>query len=330
MSKLPVVSDLTKLLERLTANERTTTRKLAELEDRLRRFEDVERPGYDQWLRVEFGREFSVLEELFARIRERRVLIRRIQELVEEGGLQPREALYVASAHQEEPEREEDPAENARDGFHSGDRASIEARRQAKLEAKRAERKSEKKKKAQEKNQEKASENEKTPGKKASPKSRIVSLYRALARKLHPDSAVKVGDSIPADQRHRLWLEVQTAYDSSDEERLLAVAAWLGDEMRVEGGDGMPALSLTERHDRLRTLVRSCTRLEKKLVSLADHPAWGFVSAGASGGRKLKKSAAREIEDELARAQEAIEALDDFVESIGPPRQPSSKGKRRR
>ncbi len=47
MSKFPVVSDVSALLERLTAQERASTRKLAELEDRLRRFEDIERPRYE-------------------------------------------------------------------------------------------------------------------------------------------------------------------------------------------------------------------------------------------------------------------------------------------
>ncbi len=323
MSKLPVISDVGALLERLTAQERASTQKLAELEDRLRRFEDVERPRYESWLRVEFGREFSVLEEIFARIRERRILIRRIQELVETFALQPREALYVASAPQEEttPQGAEEFEENGKTEnprHDPNDRESVEARRRAKLEAKRAAKKAEKK--AQKKS-EKARPEESPSGApervvKNPGTSRLVSLYRALARQLHPDSAVKVTDTISEDQRHRLWLEIQSAYDSSDEERLLAVAAWLGST-----GEAVP-LTLAERHERLRALARSSRKLEKRLESLAEHPAWGFLSAGESANRKLRKTAAREVEDELGRAQEAIDALDDFVESIGSPRKP--------
>ena len=52
---LPVLTDMQQLLRRLAIEEDDQRRDLARREDRLRRFEDLERPAYESWLRLEIG-----------------------------------------------------------------------------------------------------------------------------------------------------------------------------------------------------------------------------------------------------------------------------------
>ena len=142
-----------------------------------------------------------------------------------------------------------------------------------------------------------------------------VSLYRRLAWKLHPDSA----EAIPAERAQKLWLEVQAAYDALDWSRLLSIAAWLG-----EGAIGTLRGSLSERYDRIRSLTRSSIQLDKRVGGLRLHPAWEFSTSRGSDRKKLKRQAARELENQMAEAQRVLEAIEDFIESLGPPRPPSA------
>lgn len=318
---LPVLTDLNALLRKLALEERELLRKLANLEDRVRQFEDFERPAYEAWLRLEFGPKLSALEEVYEQIRVLRITVHRIEELVDQG-LHPREALYVASGRGAKKTEGEEPGSQG-----AWDAEEIEARRRAKKEAKReARREAKKEKRRAEK--ETASPSNETPHKSTpaqTSRSKLVSLYRALARKLHPDSA----QAIASDRAQRLWLEVQDAYEASDYERLLAVAAWLGDDA-LEPGKANPAspLSLPERFERIRALGISKFKLQKAVGRLGEHPAWDFSKTHGAARRKIRQRAAREIGDELARAQDALTAYEDFITSIGPARPPQARRKK--
>src|SRR5258705_13542071 len=165
---LPVQSDLHALLRRLALEEHDRVRELASLEHRIRRFEDVERPAYERWRRLAFGPSLSALQELYDQVHARRALAQRVMELVERQNLRPREALYVATHR--------DAAEMRRQAGPDPD--AVEARRRAKRERRRAERR-----------REKRASNGATPGggtDDTAASLRIVTLYRALARRLPP------------------------------------------------------------------------------------------------------------------------------------------------
>src|SRR5690349_8310834 len=133
MTFLPVPVDRDALLKRLFLEEQSFTQRLAKLEDQIRSFEDFERPAYEQWIRIELGPKLKILEEIFEKIRERRMMAHRIHELVQKRNLHPREALYCALGKDFEEEVSPHQAEK-------GDWGAEEkqARKQAKLEAKRA------------------------------------------------------------------------------------------------------------------------------------------------------------------------------------------------
>jgi len=311
---LPVLSDLQALLRRLALDEHDRVRELASLESRIRRFEDVERPAFIRWRRLTFGPALSALQELYEEVQARRALARRVMELVERRSLRPREALYVATHG----------ASAKTDRHADSDRDAVEARRRAKRERKRDERKETARAKRASNQAARATPRAGTDD--AAAARRIVTLYRALARRLHPDSPTAIR-SLDAVRVRAVWTEVQSAYESRSLERMLAISAWLetAEERGPEGPPAAPLLSLGERHERLRALARSCRALERRLAELERDPAWEFVDAPGRIRRRLEKDVARDIDDELARLREAAVELDEFFRAIGSPRPPRSE-----
>jgi len=329
VSRLPVLLDLEVLLNRLAREERSIQERLAALEAEVRQFEDIERPAYEGWMRLELGPRIAILEEVLARIHEKRILVHRLNELIETRGLHPREALYVLrNLDRVDPdndaENRDDPSASAgsagpgtRKKGQAWDEEELEARRQAKREAKREARRE---KKAESKAQKQETSSKAAPSLLSR---RLTSLYRDLAKKLHPDSPLRTR-SIPESRLLGLWMEVQKAYDSGNLERLSSIATWLsaesGEELEQES-----ALTYSERLGQLRALRRACRNLEEKINRLGDHPAWGFSRAKPQQRKKLRQLALRSLDQEIADAQEILGELEDLLESVGPPRAPREK-----
>jgi hypothetical protein len=319
---LPVPSDARRLAERLGAEEQGLIDQLAALEARVRRFADVERPAYASWRRLEFGPLLVTLQELSDELRMRRVLAHRVSDLALREGVHPREALHVLThpdAHTARP---------AHGGF---DPDEVEARRRAKRERKREQRRAaERTKRAAERPTGASGEA------RATRPARIVDLYRALARRLHPDSPRALRTVAP-ERLGTLWTDVQEAYESGGLERLLAIAAWietLGDsDAGAPSGAGKTGsrtlLSFGERFDRLRVLRRSCRALERELAALHADPAWEFEEQHRDAPRELARRTRAGIEDDLDRVRRDLQEVDAFFDAIGRPRAPRSRRRRR-
>ena len=301
---------------RLAAEEVTLRRDLAALEARIREFEDGERPAYDAWLRVALGPAFAALGEASEALRARSMVAERVGELVEMEGLHPREALYLVT----------EGAMDAWAGRDDGEREEIEARRRAKRERKRAARR-------EARRGSRAGRDEGTPDDAAAVvrRRRIATLYRALARRLHPDSATAIAGLDHA-RVQAVWLEVQGAYGARSLERLLAISAWLESESETapDAPERAPSalLSVAERHERLRALRRARRTLLGRLAELEREPGWGFARASTRTRRDMKQTATRTLAAELARVQAALREVDEQLASIGPPRPPRA-GRRR-
>ncbi|MEO6030276.1 MAG: hypothetical protein ABIR79_25685 [Candidatus Binatia bacterium] len=314
---LPVVIDVHQVLRRLAVEEEERRRELVRLEARLREFEDVERPAYTSWVRLELGPVVTRVEEVMAALRAQTLLADRVDELVAVHGLHPREALHAARTG----------------GALDEERDAVAARRQAKLDRKRAERKQ-----AKRARRGGAAPKPEAGGGAGSPVgvARLVTLYRGLARRLHPDSPTAIRGLDPARLR-TVWAEVQAAYAARNLERLLALSAWLETEAAAggdgsEGGDdGALLVSVGERHVRLRALRGACRALERRLAELASDPAWGFPSVSTAVRRALKQAAAERLAAELDELGLALREVEDFIAAIGAPRAPQTgQGKRGR
>jgi hypothetical protein len=324
--KLPVPSDAHALSARLAAEERELVETLAALEARVRRFADVERPAYASWRRLEFGPLLATLQELSDELRMRGILANRVQDLVERDGLHPREALYMV----EHPDAWLGRAQGG--GF---DPDEVEARRRAKRDRKRAERREAKRAKraAERSDGQSAGGGETKCGRTTRPAARVVDLYRALARRIHPDSPAALRTVAP-DRLGALWTDVQDAYESGSLDRLLAIAAWV-ETLAAAGEDASPAprraasasgraplLSFSERYDRLRALRRSVRALERDLLAMQDDPAWEFAESRRDAARKLVRRTRDAIDADVDRVRRGLEEIDAWFRDVGPPRAP--------
>jgi hypothetical protein len=319
---LPVPSDARRLAERLATQEQDLVERLAALEARVRRFADVERPAYASWRRLEFGPLLVTLQELSDELRMRRVLAHRVSDLALREGVQPREALHVLTHPDAHAARPSDG------GF---DPDEVEARRRAKRERKRGQRRAaQRTKRAAERPSGASGET------RATRPARIVELYRALARRLHPDSPRALRTVAP-ERLGTLWTDVQEAYESGGLERLLAIAAWietLGDSDAstpspptnlADGAGSRTLLSFGERFDRLRVLRRSCRALARKLAALRADPAWEFEQRQRGAFRELARRTRADIEDDVDRLRRALGEIDAYLDAIGRPRPPRSR-----
>jgi hypothetical protein len=316
---LPVPSDVRLLRARLAGEERGLLEKLAGLESSIRRFEDVERPAYATWRRLEFGPLLATLEDLADELRARRATAERVADLVDRDGLHPREALHVVL--------HPSPCDPRSRREHA-DRDEVEARRRARLERKRAERREAKRAATQPA----AAVASGAAARGSRTRARVVGLYRGLARRLHPDSHNLIRALAP-DRRAAIWLEVQGAYVTGSLDRLLAISTWIeasGEECAADGSF-VPGLagssrlsSLSERYDRLRALRRSCQAVERRLAEIAADPAWDFAASRPHTRRKKAQQARRAIEEETHRVRRELEEIAGFFDSIGRPRPPRS------
>jgi hypothetical protein len=321
---LPVPSDAHRLAERLAAEEQDLVEQLAALESRVRRFADVERPAYASWRRLEFGPLLATLQELSDELHMRRVLAHRVSELALREGLHPREALHVLTH----------PDARAARPSHGGfDPDEVEARRRAKRDRKREERKAAKRTRRAAERPAGA-----TVEARAIRPARIVDLYRALARRLHPDSP-RALRTVEPERLGALWTDVQEAYESGGLERLLAIAAWiekLGDHdadappgADAVGAGSRPLPSFGERFDRLRVLRRSYRALERELAALREDPAWEFEEQHRDAPRELARQTRAGIEDDVDRIRRDLQEVDEFFDAIGRPRSPRSHHRQR-
>ena len=296
----PVLSDSASLHARLDAEERQIIEHLRSCERIVRNFEDRDVPAYQTWLRREFGPLLSAIEQMVAQVRAKQSLLQRVEQILEEGSLQSREALYEA-LHGGVPIEDEERLARKR--------AKLETKRELRREAKKNKRKTERDLTAS------SAGHSRSPGKK------ILNLYRHLARRLHPDATRAVGAT--AELHQRIWLEVQAAYESSDLHRLLSLASWLdsGSEEHAHSGARMPSHSFSERYEALRALKRSLAQTERKALELRERPEWDFLARSSTAVRyALKRDIRLELEENLAHAEETLAACEEAIRSIGPAR----------
>lgn len=337
-ARLPVPVDARQLAARLAAEERELLERLAALEARIRQFADVEQPAYASWRRLTFGPQLATLQELAEALRAKSILLARIDEL-ERDGFHAREALFLVTHPEAWPTR------SPGGGF---DPDEVEARRRAKRERKRAERREQKRaQRAAARPVDDLGRDSPLGATTTTTGDRVVGLYRALARRIHPDSPHALRSLAP-DRLGALWHDVQDAYESRSLERLVAISAWIDSlsehdddaEAGAGGADGAPSatssatpgvslartpdalLTLAERNERLRALRRAFRARERELSSLRDDPAWDFERRRSEAASTLARQTRATIDDEIDRLRRALGELDDAIAAIGSPRRP--------
>lgn len=144
------------------------------------------------------------------------------------------------------------------------------------------------------------------PPEQTSEEQRLKTLYRRLARELHPDANPGQGT-----RERELWHDVQAAFLARDLERLEAAAGRV--EVGVQGASH--SLPLARLARMTRDLRRALHGLRAQRRRARAHAAWNF--SAPSGGRKPLEAEHRRIllklrtraASELARFSEILDAL---------------------
>ncbi len=169
---------------------------------RLRRFNEQSQPAFQQWLCSTFGREITELRELAQKFQELRRIVFEVEEYKFFARCSYHEAYQAVmegrarpESFDQETEQDENPFgdfggfDDRRDPEFSGFDETVNGRSDSKQDS-------------------------------SSEESRLKTLYRALARKLHPDVNLELDQ-----KRKDLWQQVQDAYETKDVERLETLSA---------------------------------------------------------------------------------------------------------
>ena len=144
---------------------------------------------------------------------------------------------------------------------------------------------------------------------------RVKELYRALVRRLHPDSRADNDPTVSA-----LWHDVQDAYQAGNLDRLEMLLA-LTDLQSNQTG---PQTSLSQLKAALAELNRSLRALQKSLRAARREHAWNF--ARTSDHSDLRERVRGELQSSEAELQDRLNHLEQVLALMSAP----PGGRRRR
>jgi curved DNA-binding protein CbpA len=113
----------------------------------------------------------------------------------------------------------------------------------------------------------------------------VKSLYRRLAKRLHPD---QTGSWNESDQQ--LWEEATAAYQALDLENLRRIDLIVS----LKAGEEIPSSRTKELRAHRQDLLDALAGLEAELASLRDHPGWGFAKRRIN--KAFREKISRDIE----------------------------------
>ncbi len=276
-------------LRRKTASE--CSRELAKVEKaraHWRRFDREDKPAFERWMSAHFGAKLTELRDLESALREKEQLIDEVEIEYAWIGASSYRAAYMAVMRRRNaplrtrtvpPENEDRPQEREFADFSAeekralfeefvGDFFDLDPDELTRNEYQRMFQEFE----AGVRDGGRKSAPPPQPDKAAHPEdARVKEVYRALVRRLHPDTRADGDPEVSA-----LWHEVQEAYLGSNLERLEMLLALTDIRARSAGEH----TSLHQMREVLAELRRAFLALQKSLSAARKEPAWNF-SRGA-------------------------------------------------
>jgi hypothetical protein len=108
-------------------------------------------------------------------------------------------------------------------------------------------------------------------GRARKPDNRLKDLYRALARRLHPDAVSSEREGARDAQEIEWWHQAQAAYESGDTQQLEMILTLI--EMRDKGSKNASVSVLMQLTKQFRNALK---RLRRELAECRHNPAWNF------------------------------------------------------
>jgi hypothetical protein len=237
----------------------------------LDRFEKQDKPEFSRWFYQRFGAVITQIRETHQLLATQRALLFEVEAeaLINDSSFA--RAYERVVARQSEPEAEQEaeaPHKHEEPNSFSGDHArSFDGQAEGDWEG---------------------WISDTPPVKPAS--ARIKELYRALVRRLHPDTRESM-----TEQDREWWHQAQSAYNDRDVERLEAILSL--SEIREAGGTTRSSLSVLQRL--VRQFKRTLRQLKRQITEHKRDPAWGFSKKPdlAAVGARMERILRRDLED---------------------------------
>lgn len=253
-----------RIRRRITRQYEKALRDLNVTRQQLDRFQNGDVPVYRRWINGEFGALLTEVRETTARLAELDSIFLEVHEEILFSGLPPSQA-YARVMHRRKNPRsrqggfddsEDDPFG---DGQEENERRSSNARDRC-----------------EEQGSDFDEFSEFGGGKRAAGRApnssnpvnaSIKELYRALARRLHPDAQKEMSA-----QKKEWWHETQAAYERGDAEHLEHLLS----RCEIEEAGNVEKTSLSGLQRLIAQLKRSIRQLKSQLAHCRRDPAWGF------------------------------------------------------
>jgi hypothetical protein len=273
--------DTARIKQQYRKDYQKALRALAAAREELDHFKNIDVPGFARWLHGNFGQLLTQLRELTTRLAERETFLMRLNFEMLLGTESPGQIFRRVKRQWNEPQEapppeeeftaEEDPFQKPPGG---GRRRFEQGRRRIQVQ-------------------------EHKPLSR-----RLKEIYRALVRRLHPDTMKK-----PSKQKLEWWHQAQEAYERGDADQLEMI--WTLCEVEEEGIQYNATMSVLQRV--IAQLKNSVRQIKKELSACRRDPAWKFTQRPdlkemASSMKRQLTQDAQMLRDQLQNVEADIAA----------------------
>lgn len=301
--------DGSRIRRKITREYEKARRDLDRARDELERFENEDSPLFSRWMRRQFGSVLTELRETEQRLHELEDLILDIETEMLFNGTSPAQAYAHAmdrrDAAAEEPP---DPAAEKDDPFSQSARSSHSRPGQDDSDP------------FDDLFGALGGNKSRPDRRKSSPTiQRLKELYRALARRLHPDVRKEM-----TPQTREWWHQAQEAYEAGDVVALETILCLC--EIEDAGHTEKTSLSLLQRMSA--QLKKSLRQIKSQLATHRRQPAWNF--ARRTDLAELEATMRRHMNADLRAMKERLQLMESHIATLRtPPRRRTTRTRRR-
>ncbi len=308
--RLPILLDTAKIRREYEAQYEKAEEKLARLRESWRSFEETDRPAYQRWFQISFGKELAEMRHVDEEIRLKALIVDRVHyERMASGVsffnayqrvLRDEDAYMAESRHYDqnpsdgsgqqyahEPPDEEDTWDSDGGGFEEGDDEMYDALREMLGNLREAFF-------PHEDYLDDEIEDFMGSFRRGSRDAgkRLKEAYRRFCKIMHPDTGAVFDERSAV-----LWNDAQKAYEERDLDKLEALLA-----IAETGGKGFsPKTSCAQILDAIGHIEEETGSLEYEIRRAKKDPAWEFSSISAEKREKLKARLAGKVSQELSQ-----------------------------
>lgn len=274
-----VLVDGTKIRKQIKQHYEKAVRDLAKARDELEHFQETDVPQFSRWVSNQFGAILTEIRNTARRIQEFDQKLAEMEREVVLAGVPPGRAYQrvMNRYRQEEKQTRQDPNEETRD---EADDSSYSSEGRGWKEE--------------------FADIPNSPHAGREKGGRLKELYRALVRRLHPDTQEK-----QSPKKLEWWHQAQQAYEKGDEEQLEVILTLC--EIEDAGSTERASLSLLQRITA--QFKKNLRQIRKQLEKCRRDPAWQFSKR--SDLATLASTMKEQLLFDLDRMREELQVMEE-------------------